>query len=247
MIIVNWKIYLIVVTIICFCSFNATGQETDSTSVSNVFAIPVDSSVVVPQDTIIFKSDLPDIADSEYIFISDTADIANIFPFDEADLDAYAKHSPAKAAMMSAVVPGLGQIYNRQYWKVPVVYIAVGVSVGVFLKWQNEYERFRRAYIDLNDRDPYTNFHKTIGFSPNMTETEMNQAITKYKEQLRTWRDWTIIAMIAAYALNIIDANVFAHLKDFSLDDNLSLKIRPSFLENGINSKKFAVSLQLTF
>jgi len=247
LIIVNWKIYLIVVTIICFCSFNATGQETDSTSVSNVFAIPVDSSVVVPQDTIIFKSDLPDIADSEYIFISDTADIANIFPFDEADLDAYAKHSPAKAAMMSAVVPGLGQIYNRQYWKVPVVYIAVGVSVGVFLKWQNEYERFRRAYIDLNDRDPYTNFHKTIGFSPNMTETEMNQAITKYKEQLRTWRDWTIIAMIAAYALNIIDANVFAHLKDFSLDDNLSLKIRPSFLENGINSKKFAVSLQLTF
>jgi len=237
-----------VVIVICFCSFHAAGQEPDSTFVSNqLFTIPVDSSEVISPDTIIFKSDLPDIADYDIILISDTVALADIFPLAGMDLDAYSKHSPAKAAIMSAVVPGLGQIYNRQYWKVPVVYVAVGASVGFFLLWENEYSRYRRAYIDLKDNDPYTNFHETIGFPPTWSNTEKEQYITKRKEELRTWRDWTILAMVAAYAMNIIDANVFAHLKDFSLDDNLSLKIQPSFLKNGINSQKFALTLQLTF
>jgi len=212
------KIYLTVVIVICFCSFNAAGQE------------PVDSTAVY-----------------DVIFISDTIPLTNIFPFDSLYMETYSKHSPAKAAMMSAVMPGLGQIYNRQYWKVPIVYAAVGVSAGIFIKWQNEYNRFRRAYIDIKDGDPYTNFHETFGFPPTASLEQKLQFITTRKEKLRTWRDWSIVAMVATYALNIIDANVDAHLMDFSLDDNLSLNIRPSFLENGINSKKIALSLQLTF
>ena len=228
-----------VIVVLCCYSLHAAGQEpVDSTVVSNqVIAVPVDSSEVV----------LPEKADYDVILISDTVSLANIFPFDSLYLESYAKHSPAKAAIMSAVIPGLGQIYNRQYWKVPVVYVAVGVSVGVFIKWQNEYNRYRRAYIDLNDKDPYTNFHDTFGFPPNWSDTEKNQYISKRKETLRTWRDYTIVAMVAAYALNIIDANVFAHLMDFNLDDNLSLNIQPCFFKNCIDSQKFGLTLQLTF
>ena len=229
------KIYLTVVIVICFCNFNAAGQE------------PVDSSEVVLQDTIVFKLDQSDIADSDYIFISDTVALTSIFPFDSLNMDVYAKHSPAKAAIMSAVMPGLGQIYNRQYWKVPIVYAAVGASVVVFLKWQNEYIRYRRAYIDIKDGDPYTNFHETLGFPPTYDRERKLQFITTRKEKLRTWRDWSIVAMVAAYSLNIIWANVDAHLLDFNLDDNISFNIQPCFLKNGINSQKFALTLQLTF
>jgi hypothetical protein len=150
-----------------------------------------------------------------------------LHPLDTLNL--YVSHSPAKAAIMSAVVPGLGQIYNRKYWKVPVVYAAIGVSVERFITFQNKYNQYRRAYIDINDKDPYTNFHETMGFPASYSEEQKRQFITKNKETLRTWRDWSIVAMVVAYALNIIDANVDAHLIDFNLEDNISLNIQPSF------------------
>ena len=215
------------------------GQEPDSLEA----ALP---------DTIVFQShiqssELQSIADTGYIFISDTVDVADILPVEHLDMEGYARHSPAKAAIMSAVVPGLGQIYNRQYWKVPVVYVAMGFSIHFFLKWQNEFNRYRRAYIDINDKDPFTNFHETLGLPTSRSQTEIQQYITKRKEKLRTWRDWTIVAMAGAYALNVIDANVFAHLMDFSIDDNLSLHIQPCFLQNQFVSQKIGLTLQLTF
>jgi hypothetical protein len=216
----NRKIYLVVATVLWLCSLDAAGQE------------PVDSTYV---------------SDSDIILISDTVDLARIFPLDSLDVDAYAKHSPAKAAMMSAVVPGLGQIYNRQYWKVPIVYLAIGISVERFLHYQNLYNRYRRAYIDIKDNDPYTNFHRTLGFPSGYSDTQIEQLVTKNKETLRTYRDYAILAVVGTYMLNIIDANVFAHLKDFSLDDNLSLNIRPCFLENGFNSQIFGLTLQFSF
>jgi len=158
----------------------------------------------------------------------------------------YFAHSPAKAAIMSAVLPGLGQIYNKKYWKLPIVYAAIGISAERFIKFQNDFNRYRRAYIDIQDGDPNTNFHKTL-FPPNYSEEQMRQYITKNKEMLRTWRDYAIVAVVATYALNIIDANVDAHLMDFSLDDNISLNIKPCFLGNDVKSKKIGLTLQFAF
>jgi hypothetical protein len=177
--------------------------------------------------------------------VNDNVSTAKVFPVDSMSI--YSGHSPAKAAILSAVVPGLGQIYNRKYWKLPIVYVAVGVSIGVFVKWQNEYNRYRRAYIDIKDEDPYTNYFETLGFPAYYTPATKLQYITKRKDILRGWRDWSIVAVVAAYALNILDANVDAHLMDFNLDDNISLNIRPCFLENNFNSQKIGLSLQLTF
>ena len=191
-------------------------------------------------ETLNFKPETPDL-----IHLSDSTDLADIFPLE--DLDSYSKHSPAKAAMMSAVLPGLGQIYNRKYWKVPIVYVAVGVSAYIFITWQNEFERTRKAYIDLMDKDPYTNYFEIYGFPSFYTQDQMVQYVTKRKDILRTWRDWSIVAVVMTYALNIIDANVDAHLMDYNLDDNISLNIRPCFLENSFNSKIIGLTLQFSF
>jgi len=188
---------------------------------------------------------IPDFDAPRVIVISDTTDFTTFLPV--WNIESYSIHSPAKAAIMSAVLPGLGQIYNKKYWKVPIVFAAVGTSVGVFLKWQNEYNRSIRAYIDIFDNDPFTNFHETFGFPSFYDDNMKKQYITRRKDQLRVWRDWSIVAMVAAYTLNIIDANVDAHLIDFSIDDNISLNIKPYFFGNGFDSQKIGLSLRLTF
>lgn len=223
--------YVCLTAILLFCCMEVSAQE------------PIYTPELSKYDTVDVKPAITPVSD--VIFLSDTTDLATIFPL--ADMDLYAKHSPAKAAMMSAVVPGLGQIYNRKYWKVPIVYIAVGIAANRFITYQNEFSRMRRAYVDIKDQDPYTNFHLTLGFPSSYSETRMEQYITKRKDLIRTWRDWSIVALVAVYGLNILDANVDAHLMDFSLDDNISLNIRPCFLENCSNSKKFGLSLCFSF
>jgi len=225
----NWRKVqkcFIAATVLLLCCLNVVGQE------------PVDSATIS-------KYTHP-----EFYFFTDTtagltievAELTNVVPLDPQNM--YFTHSPAKAAIMSAVIPGLGQVYNGKYWKVPIVYAAIGISVERFITFQNQYNRFRRAYIDLKDNDPYTNYHKTLGIPPSYPE---EQIITKRKETLRTWRDYTIVAMVLTYALNIIDANVDAHLIDFSLDDNISLNILPSFFENDMNFKIIGLTLRFTF
>jgi hypothetical protein len=215
-------------------------------------------NVVAQQDTIIniindFNYDyvdsipvfLPQQQDDEFVVITDTLDLSTVLP--TWTVEEYTAHSPAKAAMLSAVMPGLGQIYNEKYWKVPVIYAGVGVSVGVFLHWQNQFSKYRRAYITINDKDPNTNYHDTLGFPPTWREDQKTQYITRHKDIFRSYRDWSIVAMVLVYALNIIDANVDAHLKFFNVDDDISLNIQPIFFQNGMDSQNFGLSLRLSF
>jgi len=224
----NWhnvQKYIVAATVLLLCSLNVAGQE------------PVDSMTISKYTQ----------TDFDFLFdhTEQTTNPAETVKVDLLDtLRMNVSHSPAKAAIMSAVVPGLGQVYNRKYWKVPIVYLAIGISVERFITFQNTYNKYRRAYIDLKDNDPYTNFHLTLGISPNQPQEQM---ITKAKETFRTWRDYAILAVVVTYALNIIDANVDAHLIDFSLDDNISLYIRPTFFENNMNYKKIGLTLRFTF
>jgi len=219
----NWRKAqkcFVVVSVLLLCSLNVAGQE------------PIDSMTMSKYT----QTDFDFFSDSSEPTIYPT-EMMKVYPLDTM----FIRHSPAKAAIMSAVMPGLGQVYNRKYWKIPIVYVAIGISVERFITYQNKYNQYRRAYIDLKDNDPYTNYHLTLGFEP------QEQSITKAKETLRTWRDWSIVAMVATYALNIIDANVDAHLIDFSLEDNISLNILPCFFENDMNYKKFGLTLRFTF
>jgi hypothetical protein len=136
--------------------------------------------------------------------------------------------APSKAAFYSAVLPGLGQIYNRRYWKVPIVYAAIGTGVYVYIYNDTEYDRFRSAFkrrrAGFFDDEFYDlNNSGIVPGEPDFSDEALQDA----QERFQRDRDLALVVTIALYALNIVDANVDAHLKQFNVDEDLSLDIRP--------------------
>lgn len=139
-------------------------------------------------------------------------------------------HSPRKATIYSAVLPGLGQIYNRKYWKLPIVYGGFA-TLGFFINYNNgEYVKYRQAYSDIIDNDPYTNAYLDL-FDPGVFDPNK---ITQYEERLKSakdyWRrnrDLVVIGTAVFYAANIIDASVDAHFFNFDISDDLTINWIP--------------------
>ncbi|MEM9051516.1 MAG: DUF5683 domain-containing protein [Bacteroidota bacterium] len=126
-------------------------------------------------------------------------------------------HNPKKATIMSAVLPGLGQIYNKKYWKVPIIYGGFAVAGWYLQDNIKQIDFYKDAFIAETDDDPGT--INDTGF----TSTQLDDLISQYK----TWRDLSYIAIGAIYVLNIIDANVDAHLFYFDVGEDLSMNIQP--------------------
>jgi len=130
-------------------------------------------------------------------------------------------HPPNKAMMMSAILPGAGQIYNERYWKLPILYGGL-TACGYFIHFNNKrYQTFRHAYILRADGDSTTVDEFTTLY------TEDN--LLDLKNYYRRNRDLTIIITVAVYVLNVLDAYVDAHLFYFNVNDNLSLRVTPDF------------------
>lgn len=125
--------------------------------------------------------------------------------------------SPRRASIMSMLLPGLGQAYNKKYWKIPVIYAGLGGLGYLFALNNKEYNYYRKNLIAVNDDDPATN-NETL-YSSDQLQTLKNS----YKKS----RDLALIGMSLIYLLNIIDANVDAHLRTFDVSDDLSLNIDP--------------------
>jgi hypothetical protein len=126
-------------------------------------------------------------------------------------------HSPRKASIKSAILPGLGQIYNEKYWKVPVVYIGLGVS-AYYIDYNNGlFKTYKKALIAELDDDPLT--INDSGFS--------SSQLDELQDTYRRWRDLSWVALSAVYLLNIIDANVDAHLFHFDVGEELGMSILP--------------------
>lgn len=149
-------------------------------------------------------------------------------------IDSVKKHSPRRAALYSAVVPGLGQIYNKQYWKTPIVY-AGGAVAGYLIYYNyNVYANLRKAFRYRRDDDSTTSNEsfrvKTIG-SPldvnleNFTDGEILELQDSYRRDL----DLSVLLAFGIYAINIVDAVVYAHLYDFDVSDDLTLRVQPDF------------------
>jgi len=137
--------------------------------------------------------------------------------------------SPAKATFYSAILPGLGQVYNKKYWKVPIIYAAMGTSMYFYIDNKNELERYQTAYkLRISGRED--EFNGEDG-KPNISDDGLIRA----QEVLKKNRDLSLFITIGLYALNIIEANVDAHLSDKAFDPNLSF--RPSLYINPINNK----------
>lgn len=144
--------------------------------------------------------------------------------------------APAKAAFYSAILPGLGQVYNKRYWKVPIVLGAIGASTYFIVSNNNNYNKFRNEYkkrlLGTNDpNDPYFNRLTT-------------ESIVRGQKFYQRNRDLAIIITGGLYVLNIIDANVDAHLLQFNVNDNLSL--RPNYQYSPFDNKP-ELGMQLTF
>lgn len=145
--------------------------------------------------------------------------------------------SARKASIMSACLPGLGQIYNKKYWKAPIVYVALG-GIGYW----GITNQIKYKYYSNNLKAIYDDDESTI----NSTLYNSDQLVTQ-KRYYRKYRDIAIIVGALVYLVNIIDANVDAHLKTFDVSDDLSMQIKP-YSNLGYNNKLQAgLTLKLNF
>ncbi len=135
--------------------------------------------------------------------------------------DSKSEHSPRKATIYSAAVPGLGQFYNKKYWKIPIVYVGIGAFTYLAIDNQQEFSRFKTARLLRVDSLP-DEFTTAEG-----VQTYNNTALENNMDKYRRQRDLNIIGAFVIYAIQIVDANVDANLFDFDIGDDLSLKILP--------------------
>ena len=136
-------------------------------------------------------------------------------------------HSPRKAAIRSAIIPGLGQIYNKKYWKVPIVWGALGVTGSVFIYNLTTYRDLRLAVQVRTDMMPPTlDSSRQHLVDPIYMNIDMN-ALRSYRDEYRRNIDYTVLVFILLWGLNVVDAAVDAHLKSFDVSPDLSFKIKP--------------------
>jgi hypothetical protein len=161
------------------------------------------------------------------------------------DTGAKKKHSPKKAAIRSAILPGLGQIYNKKYWKLPIVYTAIGIPIGTFIynkKWYN-LTKDAAKMISTGDTINYKNRVDSRLYIFFEVPEYLN-ALLNARNEFRRNMDYSILFVLLFWGLNVVDATVDAHLKDFDIGDNLSLKIKPSLLQG---NQIAGLSLTLSF
>lgn len=144
--------------------------------------------------------------------------------------------NPDKSLWYALTFPGLGQIYNRKYWKLPIIY---GGALGVVyaITWNgNKYADYKRAYIEVTDANPNTNYHLEViptGYPESSAETYVRNRMNTY----RNYRDISIVVGVALYALTVIDAYVDAQLADFDVSPELSMKVRPSLEQQPMSNQ----------
>ncbi len=132
--------------------------------------------------------------------------------------------NPKKSALYSAILPGAGQLYNRQYWKVPVVYAGVAVAAYFLIDNSREYQRFRRGYIArINNANVQDEF----------TDKYSGAQLQVLQNAYRKYLDMTILFTGLGYTLQVLDALTFAHLKNFDVSKNISMRMRPVAMPAG--------------
>lgn len=161
------------------------------------------------------------------------------------------KPDPIRAVWMGAIIPGYGQIYNRKYWKLPIVYGGL-LGCAYAISWNGtKYSDYKMAYRDIIDNDPTTNYFMEI--IPEGYTIASLGGVSQYTKTLQTrqntyrrYRDLSIIVTTIFYALTLVDAYVDAQLYDFDISPDLSMYITPGILEYGDQDRLKAASLQLT-
>lgn len=163
---------------------------------------------------------------------------------------------PKRALWLALVLPGAGQIYNRKFWKLPIIY---GGFIGCIyaLTWNNMmYKDYSQAYLDLMDNDPNTaSYNKFLHLGVEIdssNEERYKEIFRSRKDKYRRWRDMSFFVMIGVYALSVIDAYVDAELSAFDISKDLSLKVEPTVIPNHsggnpLQAQSLGVNCKLNF
>ncbi|MBL4755234.1 MAG: hypothetical protein JKY52_16770 [Flavobacteriales bacterium] len=167
-------------------------------------------------------------------------------PFNQAiEQEKEKEHSPKLATALSAALPGLGQVYNKKYWKVPIIYAGVGALVYSISINSSRYKMFKNAYALRIDGDPTTIDIFDLQLD-NGEPKYLDESLLNLKDFYRRNRDVSYIFMGVLYMLNIVDAAVDAHFFNFEISDDLSLELRPSFMYVAGNGQATGIGLTLS-
>ncbi|MBN2766606.1 MAG: hypothetical protein JXR27_09565 [Paludibacteraceae bacterium] len=167
--------------------------------------------------------------------------------------DSAYKPDPVRVLWMGAIIPGYGQILNRSYWKLPIVYAGfLGCTYAISLN-SIRYESYKAAYRDISDTNPNTVSYEDL-LPPGYTVDNypggmagLKSIITTGYNQYRRYRDLSIIASVAYYGLTLVEAYVDAQLFDFDISNDLSMHIRPSLMTNQYGNTPNSAGIQLSF
>ncbi|MFH1121480.1 MAG: DUF5683 domain-containing protein [Bacteroidota bacterium] len=168
----------------------------------------------------------------------DTIPMASISPV--ADTAIPEVHSAHKATLYSLALPGLGQAYNRKYWKIPVIYVGFGALVYNFKINNDEMKKFTEAYRYVTNKDSFPIDNEYITRYPDPDD------LLRGREFYRRRVELTVIISAAWYILNVIDAAVDAHFFDYDISDNLSLRLDPVFMMPTGKQDRYATGLRLS-
>ena len=214
-------------------TLGSRAQEVHDLDAIDSILVAIDDSLAA--DTVIPKVEAPEPSIEPSI-------VVNSLPQETKSLKEMSRWQPdpKRALWLALVIPGGGQIYNRKYWKLPIVY---GGFIGCLyaMNWNNTmYKDYSQAYIDLVDKDPNTksyNLFLHLGTQIDDSNKKYYEDIfRKRKDRFRRWRDLSFFVLLGVYALSVIDAYVDAELSNFDISKDLSLKVEPTILNNRSSS-----------
>jgi hypothetical protein len=156
-------------------------------------------------------------------------------------IKSYAKrYSPRKALLYAAVLPGLGQVYNKKYWKLPLVYGGFYLLGNQIIKYNNIYTTYK-GYLFYNIE------HNITGPGLNPVSNRSTDQLRRIVDRARRERDFMIIMTAGLYLLQMVDAHVDAHLKEFDLNPNLHARLEPTFNQDPVTGRQTGISLIFRF
>ncbi len=213
-------------------------------NVAYVLALPTDSIRINTTDSMSYttsQEQQKDLSDSLNITLDSLAKSQPV------TIPVVFKPDPQKSLWYAIIFPGLGQIYNRQYWKVPIVYGGVA-GLTYAISWNGKYYRdYSRGYRDIMDSDPNTkSYEKLLPYSIDPSSSEAKNLMKSRQNTYRRYRDLSIVGAVAFYAITVIDAYVDAQLADFDISPDLSMQVAPTLFQTP-NSYKPSVGVQLNF
>ena len=138
--------------------------------------------------------------------------------------DSLKKFNPRIATFRSAIFPGWGQIYNKKYWKLGLIYPALGITAGVFFYNLKTYKQLRQAYIYKTDSNPLNDTLIPLDLALLSAES-----LRAYRNEFRQNIDYSVLVFLIFWGLNVVDATVDAHLKAFDVSDEISMKFKPRY------------------